>query len=614
MGELTPGQRDGREGERGLALLRVVLAGLIAASLSIGAVRAGGEVAAIHLEQQVERCWRAAVEDPTAAAVQVAKDLAAAEALEVDAAAARQLAHLRLCRGYVQEQLGQIDLAGEDYERAVEAGERSGDRELLAVALVLRGELAYYRGAFDAAVADLDRGYRLEVELERPGRQRYALNAMANLYSDPRVGAYDKAIEYYRKILAAHEGSGALREQATAHFNLGSTLERKGELAAALAAFDRAAAIDRSRADADAVAVDDRAAAALLVKLGRSREALLRIDPVVAHFARSGDEETLAQARLTRGIARRALGDMEGALLDLDASAERFRLGNNDRYLARIEEERAEVLAASGKFEDAFRARSAQTALERRLAEMARDEQTSRLRIQFDTERKEAENRALERESELKGRALADAERIRGLQRAVIALGALLLALAIGLAARQLRRARHLHLLAMTDELTRLPNRRAFFARAGAELAAARRAGGTLSLLALDVDHFKRINDHHGHDSGDRVLQRVAHAARVALREGDLVGRTGGEEFLALLPRAPMALAAEVAERLRAAVALLDTSDLAPDLRVTVSVGVAELGAGEAGIECLARRADEALYRAKSAGRNRVELASAAAS
>ena len=587
---------------------------MLSAAFALLALAAGGGATAPSpLDAALEKCWSTAVADPEAGVRFVESTLAASAALSADAAAAPALAELRLCRGWAQEQLGRIDLAGAEYEAAVAEGERLGDRGLLEQALALRGELAYYRGAFTGALADLDRAYRLAVELGKEERQRYDLNAIANVYADARVGAYDKAIEYYRQLLAANEKRGDVREQATGHFNLGSTLERKGDLAAALAEYERASALDRGRNDPDETAFDERAVASILVKLGRPREALPRIERVVARFTATGDAESLAQARLTRGIARRAAGDPVGALADLDAAGERFREGKNDRYLARVEEERAEALAALGDFAAAFRARSAQTELERRLAAVARDEQTSRLRVQFDTEKKETENRALARENELRGRALADAARIRALQRAVIVLAALLLAIVAGLALRQVARARRMQVLALTDELTRLPNRRAFFARAAESLAVARRGEAPLALLALDIDHFKRINDTHGHEAGDRVLQQVAHAARAALRPGDLIGRTGGEEFLALLPGAAPGAAAEIAERLRAAVAAIDASAIAAGLRVTVSVGVAARRADESSVEAVVRRADEALYRAKESGRNRVELAEAAA-
>ena len=346
--------------------------------------------------------------------------------------------------------------------------------------------------------------------------------------------------------------------------------------------------------------------------LGRPREAVDRLNAAIAQFKASGNEERVAEARLSRGVARRALGDVDGALADLDAAAAHFATGN-DRFLVRVEGERALALATRGDFAAALAARTHQLALERKLAEAERDEHTSRLRVQFETAQKERENRALARENALRGRALHDAERIRDLQRAVLLLAAVLLVLLVALAIRQLGRARRMQALAMTDELTRLPNRRSLFAHAEQRLLRARRGGEPLALLALDVDHFKSINDTYGHDVGDRVLQRVAHAARAALRPGDVVGRTGGEEFVALLPATTVTAAAEIAERLRAAVERLDLADLAPSLTVAVSVGVAGRGDGESSFGAIAQRADEALYRAKTAGRNRVEIASAAA-
>ena len=564
------------------------------------------------LESRVESCWKLAVADPAAALRLVEAPAEAGGARAASPTVRSALAELRLCRGYAQEQLGKIELAGADYQWTVDEAATLGDEKLLASALALRGELAYYRGAFTGALADLDRAYKLEVQLGRGSRQRYDLNAIANVYADPRVGAYSRAIEYYRQLLAAHETSGEVGEQATCHFNLGSTFERQGDLPAALAEYERAVALDRSLGDADETAYAERAVANALVKLGRARDALPRIERVVAYFTKTGNDDVLAQARLTRGIARRAAGDPAGALADLDAAAVRFRSEKNDRFLVRVEQERAEALAALGEWSAAFQARSSQTEIERRLAEATRAEATSRLRVEFDSEKKETENRALARENELRGRALAAAERARSLQRAVIGLAAALVLLLGWAALRQLAQARRMRVLAMTDELTRLPNRRAFFALAGEALAAARGAGTPIALVAFDVDHFKRVNDSFGHEAGDRVLQRVANAARGALRPGDTVGRTGGEEFLALLPGAREEAAVEVAERLRNAVAALDVADLGRGLRVSVSLGAAARQDDEASIDALARRADEALYRAKQGGRNRTERASAA--
>lgn len=159
--------------------------------------------------------------------------------------------------------------------------------------------------------------------------------------------------------------------------------------------------------------------------------------------------------------------------------------------------------------------------------------------------------------------------------------------------------------LAQHDPLTGAANRRHFFARAAEELARARRHGDALSLVMLDLDHFKRINDHWGHATGDRVLQAFAARVRSLLRREDLFGRIGGEEFVVLLPATGLEGALQLAERLRWHTEGLELEENDERVSVTTSAGVATLGTGDASLDTLLQRADEALYVAKRAGRNR---------
>lgn len=174
----------------------------------------------------------------------------------------------------------------------------------------------------------------------------------------------------------------------------------------------------------------------------------------------------------------------------------------------------------------------------------------------------------------------------------------------------QLDEARHqAEQLANTDELTGLPNRRAFQRRSARLLAQMRRMRADVSLLEFDLDHFKSVNDTWGHPAGDRLLCAVAEAVLPLVREGDVVGRIGGEEFaLTLVGGAAEAL--QVAQRLREVIAQLVVRHAGAELRCTASVGVASLAAGEAlSFDELMVRADQALYQAKRLGRDRVELA-----
>jgi len=160
---------------------------------------------------------------------------------------------------------------------------------------------------------------------------------------------------------------------------------------------------------------------------------------------------------------------------------------------------------------------------------------------------------------------------------------------------------------AATDSLTGILNRRGFFEAADAMMARYRPSGEPVSVIAFDLDQFKSINDRFGHQVGDAVLTMFAEVARNTMRAGDVIGRVGGEEFVAIL-QGTSADAGVAAERVRAAFAAATLSPDRPQIPATVSVGVA-CGAPFDTIETLVCRADSALYRAKANGRNRVETA-----
>jgi len=155
------------------------------------------------------------------------------------------------------------------------------------------------------------------------------------------------------------------------------------------------------------------------------------------------------------------------------------------------------------------------------------------------------------------------------------------------------------------DELTGLPNRRYIQDRLTQAAAQSARTGEAFSLALVDIDFFKKINDSAGHASGDKVLTRVAASMRACMRDYDICARWGGEEFLILFAYCDKSNAAQLAERVRLAIAAIDISDLHAGLVLTASIGFTEFVEGEP-IDAALKRADDALYRAKSAGRNRV--------
>lgn len=161
---------------------------------------------------------------------------------------------------------------------------------------------------------------------------------------------------------------------------------------------------------------------------------------------------------------------------------------------------------------------------------------------------------------------------------------------------------------ALIDPLTGLPNRAAWSERLDQELLGWQQSGGDLLLAMLDLDHFKRINDNYGHLAGDKVLKIVAHELRKRLRPTDFIARFGGEEFVLLVPATPLGTGLKLVETLRAAVEACPFHFKSEPVTITVSIGITAFKPGER-CEHVIQRADQALYRAKNAGRNRIEPA-----
>jgi diguanylate cyclase (GGDEF)-like protein len=489
-----------------------------------------------------------------------------------------------------------------EFGAAAVLAKKVGDRALEAETLSNIGYLQYERGAMADALANLQNSYRLSAQLGDEKVRLEALSNIANVYADANVAQYDRAIEYYKQLLGEYEKHGQPSDVADTLFNIGSTFQTKGDFAAAELHYRRALATFQKLGRAADAAYTRRDLALALMKQGRAAEALPLLDASVAFYS-GHDEANASQARQFRGMAYRRVGRLHEALRELDAARQFYERENNVRFLEKNVEETAVVYSQLGDWRNAYDASVRHAALSQTLAEMRRDEISSRLRVAFDSEKKDQENRALVRESGLRAVALREAERSRKLQIAVSALIALLAATMAILFWRQVVNTRRMRAMAMTDELTRLPNRRHILASAEIAFDAAKREGHAAAVIVLDIDRFKRINDTWGHAAGDDVLRSVAHTCRITLRADDQIGRIGGEEFLVVLHSASEHQACEIAERLRLAVERLDLTSIAPDLHVTISLGVCATSDYDS--SAAIATADSMLYRAKENGRNR---------
>ncbi len=514
-------------------------------------------------------------------------------------------ANFHYCRAAALEILDNATAVMEEYEAGIAAARRAGDDRLVADGLSLRGGRRSLLGDQARAIPDLLAAQRL---YQRGGFRADAEALLLDIaISYRRMGDNAKALDYLQQNEAFATRLGDNGQLTTNLLQQGYLAEDDGRIDDALALYRRALEIARDRgSDYDTASIHLAMAWPAILRKDFGR-ALRLLDAAQQGFAEIGDHANDDMLALRRGQAHAGLGRHAQALADYALADRALERSGNRRYLALLYRARAASEAATGRKDAAIADLERYIDLRDSIRRAESSQQAQLLRYQFDADRRDLENRRLERERALRERQLQALLQARRWQWTAIALASVLLLLLGALVVRTLVRMRRLGEMAATDPLTGVANRRGIEQLGDEAVAAARMMRQPLCALVIDVDHFKRVNDNHGHPCGDQVLARIAHACRDALRHIDLFGRHGGEEFLVLLPDTRLAYAWPVAERLRTAVAALSFEDIAPGLAVTVSIGMAQLRAEDAGLRELVARADAALYRAKANGRDRIE-------
>ena len=507
------------------------------------------------------------------------------------------------CTGAILETVGDNERAGELYEQAIVVAEEAGDREMLATALYSRGYLLGLRARYAAALTDLRQAQTIYEQLGLPHHALTALNGIAIMYN--RMGDYEQARNIYAEALKEQRAAGMHREVSVTLHNLGRAHENLQHWDDAQEAFQQALEISRDLKYERGEAYALRGLASVATGKGDSKGALMILDRAADLQRQTPDARLDAQIQLARGIALHRLNELPESARALIQARDIFEQAESRQELLMAYSELANVQAAMGDWQQGYlQLLSAQKTAER-LFNNQIDERFATLKVEFDTASKDKENALLLRENLANQNALAQARRARHLQAAVIVLTAALAVLLATLAIHQWRTTRRMRVLAMTDELTGVPNRRAVLSRLPALL---KQSTSRCSLLIIDIDYFKRINDECGHPEGDEALKLVAARLRDEVREPASIGRLGGEEFVVLLPDTGVEEACALAERFRQQVMAIDTRRWAADRRITVSIGVTlSLGDGDSPSGML-QRADAALYDAKRAGRNCVRV------
>lgn len=527
-------------------------------------------------------------------------------------AAARRIGYLEaeinflFCRGSNEEGIPDAKAAIADYDAAIALARKAESSHLIADGLTWRGRLQSANGEYANAVVDLLEAQRHYASIGGVKQQQDNLLNIATAYR--RLGEYTQARGYFRQALASGMAEGDVARQLMAHMELGY-VELEAEPPrpdAARRHFDAALPLARTTQFASALASVRLGLAQVDNQTAKWSDALRELDAASAGMAGLHNQLNNDMIALQRGIALAGLGQLPQALAAFDQAEQWLRRSGNLRYYGMLLQQRSRAHEAQGNTRLALTDLQHALTVQATLDQRARSDTATLMRYQLDAAQRDAENRRLVAEQDAQARQLASLQRARRWQQVSLVLGALLIALLSWLAVRQLRMAGRLREIADTDPLTGIANRRSIEWRGRRAFAHALRTEVPLAVVLLDIDHFKQVNDTHGHQAGDTVLVRLAQTCRQVLRQGDSIGRIGGEEFVVLLPGAEIGPARDIAECLRDAVAALRFDAVAPGLAVTVSLGVTVSQAGDREFGTLVERADRALYQAKAAGRNQV--------
>lgn len=461
----------------------------------------------------------------------------------------------------------------------------------------------------DLAVVTLTTAYRDSATPALTRQRALAAEALSKVMDG--MGDFNQALDLTRETIDWERDHHAVQMLSGTLYARGEVLLEKSDFNGALSEFNEARRLALQLDDYQGVAFADLRICESKIGLGQSPEARQSCAAAQAGFASVGVTQMVKETRALLAHADLDEGKYASALATLNGVLDHQGTDIVPRWVPELYQLRARANAGLHNYAAAYadlrqyvqRARAATD------ADRARSGRVLRARFRVDNEIER--NASLQRELSLsKERSDLQRDQLQRRTEVMLAGAALIALMTYILVATQIHR-RQLQRIATEDGLTKLPNRRRIAELATVALANAHAQNELLTLALVDLDHFKLINDACGHAVGDRVLKDLAHATRQILREGEIMGRWGGEEFLLLLPGLPLDLAMARVEELRAAAMeiCLPESSLAQGLRVSLSAGMATSYEGAKSLDEIIVRADVALYEAKRDGRNLVRVA-----
>jgi diguanylate cyclase (GGDEF)-like protein len=472
---------------------------------------------------------------------------------------------------------------------------------------ITRGVVQRRQDRPDLAIASLTQAYHASTA---PEFAKARINSAAELSTVlSSMGDYTQALALNQEVIDWDTEQGATLSLSVNRFLRGKILNLMGKYASAIGEFGEARRLSVLLNDTQGVAFADLLECTARVELGQIQRAASECNQALRAFraAHSADQVKVTLALIARidlagGHADKALTTLNGVLDQGGADLLPSRVASLYQWRARAN-------AALHNYRDAYADVTEYAQRYESANDAERTKEAAALRARFETDREIERNALLKRElGASREQSQRQARELRW-NAIVVTSGVLVIALLIYFLIANRRYRQQLVKLASQDSLTGLPNRRCTAELAAAALANAAATESPLTIAIIDMDHFKIINDRCGHATGDFVLKEFARVGREALRDSDVLGRWGGEEFLLVMPGATQEIAQASLERMRTLVFGIRLPTSGAGLRVSVSAGLATSFRHGRSLDEMIARADSALYVAKNEGRDLVRVA-----
>lgn len=510
---------------------------------------------------------------------------------------------LQLCKSWYLHYLGQNSSLFSILDNAIDNAYLLEDPRLIADGRSIRGTILSYMGNFSAALEDLITAQNLYETLNIPYWANVNLSELANSYR--RFGDATTALKYQLKLEQVYLKNKQLYAANQTNSEIAMSLEELGRYQEAIVRYQKTRDFWLKEKEFIAAADTSISIGGNLIHLNRLDEAKSVLEQAEKQI-KSDNEGSYSYMNLYLAQVHYQLNNNTQALTYVQKAETAFRYSENARGLNKALRLKSQIYQGLAQWLEAYQSLSAYVESHLALDKQTMSDRNTEMQTRFNTNKIQTENDLLVQRDKDKEQQLQIMQRNENMQIIIIILVAIILIIVSIFAYKQLMRKKLFRRLAMTDELTKLSNRRDTYSQGQHFLKVAQLSGKPFSIISFDADHFKQVNDQLGHEIGDKVLVKLASICASMMRDTDVVGRVGGEEFLVLLPNIDKTTAIEIAKRLIETIAHYDWQQIAPNLAQTVSAGVASYS-NEVELSPLLLKADKALYSAKAAGRNCVK-------